>query len=904
MKKLLISLAIMAFVAGMVLALTQTGNLIVTVTSEEGQVLPGATVLVRSASLMGTRTQSTGSTGKATFRNLPPGDYTVEVSMDGFQSKTEEGVGVRLGKTAKSDIALKIGQTKEIVTVVGQTPLVDTTSNTVSTEYDFNEFINHMPNNRHYNGIASLAAGVEGGNNPSVFGSGSQDNIYLVDGTNSTDARSETWGSWVNVDAVADMSFMSAGILPEYGHSVGSVMNIITKSGSNDITFLGRLELTRTLWNDITDNNPDTTADDAQLGTKNNNWTLNGGGPLYPDVLWWYLSYSRFDQVTDYNRFLNPLTPNTGTAAQMVRDGHIFTAKGTLMVGENLKLQYYYKEDPMNINNTNSGRTDYYGPACQPSADEVQVEAGDTMSGVASYVLSDASFIEARWARDRLELNVVNQEADPDGRWTASQTVGPTYFSADSWVWGTIPQYYTSQRFSDNYAGSFSYLLQSDALGEHDIKVGVEYLENYGDVEYTYFAGNEAIYTDPVSGVGFDNVGYYYRYTIENRLPAASTTYKDLTVFLQDSWTVSDNLTVNFGVRTDIASIYNNHDVEILSNGAFTTLAPRVGFAYDLDGLVIRGSYGRYYDVYSLYLADNFNTFATPEVWHAYIATDGVDGRNGWDEIDSWTSGDTVCPHTIAEDTTPSSMDEISVGFDYLFTDAMAVSVTGVYRNYMNAIVPYDTDYDRIYDFANIETTEYGSSWKKFMGFTVDFKKRPVNDNLFLNLSVTYQDVEGFRLNDNLAVYYANPYQTDADTADWWRDLRGINWISKAQATYFFANNWYLGVTATWTQGQAQTSTLALGRITTYPNGGADMDRLPSNLFMNIQFGIEQNIEMPFDLPLWDDTALIGIYVNIFNVLDNQNEVRTTTWIDSASYGQPDLWNNARNYQLGFRLEL
>ena len=173
MKRFLLFLVIMAFAAGMVLALTQTGNLIVTVTSEEGQVLPGASVVIRSASLMGTRTQATGPTGKATFRNLPPGDYTIEVNMDGFQPMTQDGIGIRLGKTAKVDFALKIGQTKEIVTVVGQTPLVDTSSNTVSTDYDFNQFINHMPNSRHYNGIAGLAAGVEAGNNPSVFGSGS-----------------------------------------------------------------------------------------------------------------------------------------------------------------------------------------------------------------------------------------------------------------------------------------------------------------------------------------------------------------------------------------------------------------------------------------------------------------------------------------------------------------------------------------------------------------------------------------------------------------------------------------------------------------------------------------------------------------------------------------------------------
>jgi hypothetical protein len=82
------------------------------------------------------------------------------------------------------------------------------------------------------------------------------------------------------------------------------------------------------------------------------------------------------------------------------------------------------------------------------------------------------------------------------------------------------------------------------------------------------------------------------------------------------------------------------------------------------------------------------------------------------------------------------------------------------------------------------------------------------------------------------------------------------------------------------------------------------MTRLPSNLFLNVQFGVEQNIEFPFDLPLWDDTALIGIYFNVFNLLNHQNETTVTTAITSEDYGVPYIWNIARNYQLGFRIEL
>jgi hypothetical protein len=73
---------------------------------------------------------------------------------------------------------------------------------------------------------------------------------------------------------------------------------------------------------------------------------------------------------------------------------------------------------------------------------------------------------------------------------------------------------------------------------------------------------------------------------------------------------------------------------------------------------------------------------------------------------------------------------------------------------------------------------------------------------------------------------------------------------------------------------------------------------------MNIQFGIEQLIELPFDVPLWDDSIQLGIYANVFNVLSNQDATVVNASVTSSAYGRATTWLTARNYQLGFRLEL
>ncbi|MBN2135915.1 MAG: carboxypeptidase regulatory-like domain-containing protein, partial [Acidobacteria bacterium] len=145
MKKFFISLMMMAMVASMILAVTQVGSLIVTIKSKEGQLLPGASVMIKSAAMIGTRAQATGANGKTTFRNLPPGEYVVNVNMDKFQPVERTGVFVSIQKTTKIDVELELGAADEVITVVATSPIIDTSSSTVVQDFDFENSINHMP---------------------------------------------------------------------------------------------------------------------------------------------------------------------------------------------------------------------------------------------------------------------------------------------------------------------------------------------------------------------------------------------------------------------------------------------------------------------------------------------------------------------------------------------------------------------------------------------------------------------------------------------------------------------------------------------------------------------------------------------------------------------------------------
>jgi hypothetical protein len=312
-----------------------------------------------------------------------------------------------------------------------------------------------------------------------------------------------------------------------------------------------------------------------------------------------------------------------------------------------------------------------------------------------------------------------------------------------------------------------------------------------------------------------------------------------------------------------------------------------------------------------MYIADNFNYFTTPETWRLYAPTDGVDGRNGWTEIDSWQQGTLVSPHSLDPDITPAYVDEATIGFDWLLNDSLAVGITGIYR-YYTGVCRTDTDGDFGWYWTNIETDAHGTAQKIYTGAILEINKRPTEDNLFLAASLTYQNLDGFGAynGDNFQnIYFTNPYQTEERVDYYWGDISNYHWFAKAQATYFFPNNWYIGLQANYQEGGASSTYTNVtvpgyGPVTFYPNGRGDMERLPANFWMDVQFGIEQNIELPWDLPLWDDTIVLGIYANVYNILDNQQETGKQTLATSASYNQPNAWRAARSYQLGFRIEL
>jgi hypothetical protein len=497
-----------------------------------------------------------------------------------------------------------------------------------------------------------------------------------------------------------------------------------------------------------------------------------------------------------------------------------------------------------------------------------------------------------------------------EGSAVAADLTGPTYTDFN-WYWGgAYVKEYSSDRNMDVIGVAYNWLLDTESFGNHDIKIGVDYQDLWSIVENSWYSGDELIWVASQTGYAFSDwqsASPLMRWVYENRLAAAETHETYYSLYIQDSIEVGDNLTINFGLRSDPNTMDNNQEEEIVNFGIFDSIAPRVGLTYDFgDGLSARASFGRYYDMTTLYLLDNFNTYPTPESVYEYVWNGA-----GWTLNDYWENGQAVSPHAIADDFGMQYADDFNVGIDYQITNDLAVSLSGVWRQYRSLQVREDIDEDNNNVWRNVETDEYGSLYKEYMGAVLKVTKRPTEDNLYLQATFHIESNEGLTTSDNASRsgYYQNNFETAADGAEWWGDFGYETVKFRGQATYFFLNGWYVGVNYLWHNNTRETSesqrtTDGGSSATYYPNGRADMDRLEAYHELDLQVGIETTLEFPFDVPLTDNDILLGVYVE-GNFLDNwQGVIGVEESLSSPDYGEPTDYASSTTWTLGFRLEL
>jgi hypothetical protein len=221
-----------------------TGDLNITVRDPKGSLVPNATVSAREVAEGFERSTTVNRDGEYRIVALPPGPYTVTVQAPGFATLAAHDVTVTVGQMADLPVTLSIAGGTETVTVNAESQLVETTRSSTTDTVNQRRIDNLPINGRNYINFALTDSQVLRDNAPSIgaaptsglnmSGQRARSNLVNVDGADAIDNSTNGVRSTVSQEAVQEFQIITNSYAAEYGRASGGVVNIITRSGSND----------------------------------------------------------------------------------------------------------------------------------------------------------------------------------------------------------------------------------------------------------------------------------------------------------------------------------------------------------------------------------------------------------------------------------------------------------------------------------------------------------------------------------------------------------------------------------------------------------------------------------------------------------------------------------------------
>jgi hypothetical protein len=234
-----------ALLPAMTAAQGLTGTLIGTVNDEQGGVLAGASVRLSSPALIGgTLTASTNERGRLRFPVLTPGVYALDIELQGFKSYHEADIRIGGGATIERTTVLKVGGIEESLVVEGAGPRIEARGSGFETRFGQGD-LKAIPVRRFSMfdliraapGVSPTSPGNGTTNSVSAFGSGTNENTFLIDGTNFTCPCSGEARAEPGVDFIQEVQVQSVGASAEFGNMQGAVVNVITRQGGDRFAF-------------------------------------------------------------------------------------------------------------------------------------------------------------------------------------------------------------------------------------------------------------------------------------------------------------------------------------------------------------------------------------------------------------------------------------------------------------------------------------------------------------------------------------------------------------------------------------------------------------------------------------------------------------------------------------------
>ena len=327
-------LALLLLVTSAAFAQLTTADILGTITDATGAVVPNANVTLTNLGTNEKRTAQSNGSGDYTFSLLPVGHYSIAVKAKGFEASITKDLDVEAGDRARNDVHLLLGAESTIVEVTATTPLLQADSATVSSTVTARAVQDLPLNGRNFVQLVALVPGATEGPGNGLSSGGRPDdrrtnaaglsingqdeslNNWVVDGVDDNERIIGTIGIKPNVESIQEITVETNSYAAEAGRTAGGVINIITRSGTNQ--FHGSAyEYFR---NDIFDarNFFQTTGNKPEL--RQNQYGGSIGGPIFKDRTFFYFDYEGLRQVSG--------TTDTGTVPTLAEWDDINSQNG------------------------------------------------------------------------------------------------------------------------------------------------------------------------------------------------------------------------------------------------------------------------------------------------------------------------------------------------------------------------------------------------------------------------------------------------------------------------------------------------------------------------------------------------------------------------------------------------
>ncbi len=632
------------------------------VEDSSGRVVPGAAITVHRIATGLRRTTATDGAGRYLTLDLDPGAYEVQAEKSGFQTEVREGIELTVGREAVVDFTLKVGPVRETVVVSGEAPLVDTANTSMGNVVERQTIADLPLNGRDYTQLTLLVPGVV---NITTFSSSSfsgltrriavagsrasSGGVYLLDGTNvmgffNDSTGNSALGTALGVDAIEEFKVETNNFSPEYGRSGSSVVNAISRSGSNQF-HASAFEYLRNSALDARN-----FFDPSQIPSfRRNQFGAYSGGRIVANKTFYFADYeglretlgeSELGGVPDAQARLGNLPGGTvAVNPAIVPLLNLFPLPNGPDLGGGVG-EYTTTAPRTTSENYVSARIDQYLSAKDTLFGRFTIDNGqlnDPFPIAGMYIpfyqlsqgrnryatLQETRILSAKAVNSlRVSFNrsdsagnssdvppALNLVPGTTGRAAGAITIGGVgYYGPDP----IIPYYLIINDWT--FADDVSFI-----RGRHVMKAGFEWQQIQDPYRADLYSGGSLTF-NTLSDFLTANP-YLFIAPLPGKLDTERTWNQGVGgAYFWDSFRLRQNLTLNFGVRYEFitnpteshgrfASLVNLSDPTVTTlphvfaqNPSLANLAPRFGFAWDATGdgkTSVRGGFGMFYQEYA-----------------------------------------------------------------------------------------------------------------------------------------------------------------------------------------------------------------------------------------------------------------------------------------------------------------